>query len=60
MKVFVSYSSRDKERVLVFATALRRRGIDVWLDEWEVIAGDQVVAHLSAALDRAEAGAQAR
>ncbi|MFM7159392.1 MAG: toll/interleukin-1 receptor domain-containing protein, partial [Planctomycetaceae bacterium] len=55
MKVFVSYSSLDKARVFDFATALRGRGIDVWLDDWELRAGDSVVPELSSALDKAEA-----
>jgi hypothetical protein len=55
MSVFVSYSSRDNERVLKFATDLRGRGVNVWLDEWELRAGDSVVTELSNALDKAEA-----
>ena len=36
-KVFLSHASEDKDRfVLQFATQLRARGIDVWLDRWEM------------------------
>jgi len=37
--VFLSHSSSDKRRVLQLAKALRRRGLTVWLDEWELMPG---------------------
>lgn len=43
-KVFLCHASEDKERfVLEFATKLRQKGIDVWLDVWEMYPGDSVV-----------------
>src|ERR1039458_2108072 len=43
-KVFLSHAGEDKERfVIPFATALRERGIDVWLDKWEILPGDSLV-----------------
>jgi hypothetical protein len=43
-KVFVSHASEDKDRfVLNFATSLRARGIDAWLDKWEMLPGDSLV-----------------
>jgi hypothetical protein len=43
-KVFLSHASEDKERFVVdFATRLRQRGIDVWLDRWEMLPGDSLV-----------------
>jgi hypothetical protein len=43
-KVFVSHASEDKDRfVLGFATELRARGVDVWLDKWEMLPGDSLV-----------------
>jgi len=43
-KVFVSHASEDKERfVLEFATKLRARGIDAWVDRWEMLPGDSLV-----------------
>ena len=46
-KVFLSHASEDKERfVIPFATALRHRGIDVWLDKWEILPGDSLVDKL--------------
>jgi hypothetical protein len=43
-KVFVSHASEDKERfVIPFATALREKGIDAWVDRWEMRIGDSLV-----------------
>lgn len=43
-KVFVSHASEDKERfVIPFSTALLRRGIDAWVDRWEMLPGDSLV-----------------
>jgi hypothetical protein len=43
-RVFVSHASEDKERfVLPFAMALRVRGIDAWVDQWEILPGDSLV-----------------
>lgn len=43
-KVFVSHASEDKERfVIEFAAKLRAKGIDAWLDKWEILPGDSLV-----------------
>lgn len=43
-KVFLSHASEDKTRFVTnFATKLRNKGIDVWLDEWEMLLGDDLV-----------------
>jgi hypothetical protein len=43
-KVFVSHASEDKERfVLDFATKLRSKGIDAWIDKWEMYPGDSLI-----------------
>src|SRR6266853_2823351 len=43
-KAFISHASKDKERfVLGFATKLREKGIDAWLDRWEIKPGDSLV-----------------
>lgn len=43
-KVFVSHASEDKERfVIPFATALRTKGVDAWVDRWEMRIGDSLV-----------------
>lgn len=46
-KVFLSHASEDKQRfVIPFATSLRMKGIDVWLDKWEILPGDSLVDKL--------------
>ena len=43
-KVFVSHANEDKNRfVLSFAKRLRDKGIDAWLDRWEMSPGDSLV-----------------
>lgn len=43
-KVFVSHASDDKERFVInFATKLREKGIDAWLDKWEMLPGDSLI-----------------
>src|SRR6266436_5382036 len=43
-KVFVSHASEDKDRfVRAFATKLREKGIEAWVDEWEIYPGDSLV-----------------
>lgn len=43
-KVFVSHASEDKDRfVLEFAEKLRGKGVDAWLDKWEMLPGDSLV-----------------
>lgn len=43
-KAFVSHASEDKDRfVEKFATDLRSRGVDAWLDKWEMKPGDGLV-----------------
>lgn len=43
-KVFVSHAGEDKDRfVLAFAKKLRAKGIDAWLDKWEMYPGDSLV-----------------
>ena len=43
-KVFISHSWDDKARfVLDLGKKLRARGIDAWIDEWEMLPGDSLV-----------------
>ncbi len=43
-KVFISHASEDKDRfVLGFARRLREKGIDAWVDRWEMLPGDSIV-----------------
>ena len=43
-QVFLSHATEDKEKfVIAYATALLSRGVNVWLDQWEMHAGDSLV-----------------
>jgi hypothetical protein len=43
-KVFISHATEDKfSFVLPFATELRSNGIDAWVDQWEINAGDSLI-----------------
>lgn len=43
-KAFLSHASEDKDAfVIEFATKLRAKGVDVWLDQWEIKAGESIV-----------------
>jgi TIR domain. len=42
--VFVSHATEDKDRfVRSFGIALRKNGINAWVDEWEIAPGDSLV-----------------
>ena len=55
-KVFLSYRSVDRQRVLIVAEALRAAGIDAWLDTWEILPGDNFVARINQGLDECDCG----
>src|SRR5690242_210057 len=43
-KAFVVHATEDKSRfVLDFARKLRSKGIDAWVDQWEILPGDSLV-----------------
>lgn len=41
--IFISHSNRDLESALRLAEDLKRAGLAVWLDEWEISVGDPIV-----------------
>jgi hypothetical protein len=44
---FLSHTSDDKDRfVLGFAEKLRKHGIELWLDKWEILPGDKIVGKI--------------
>ena len=53
-QVFLSYHSTDREPVAEIAFELRSQGIQVWFDEWELIAGEAFQPRLAAALKHSE------
>jgi small GTP-binding protein len=50
--VFLSYSSKDKAVVHELATMLKDDKLRVWLDAWEICAGDNIPAQIEDGLDR--------
>lgn len=56
-KIFISHASEDKEEVaLPLAELLMRRGLDVWLDQWELTVGDGLRRSIEQALSQASFG----
>ena len=43
MKVFISYSQRDKKYADLIANKLREAGHEVWYDTWTLKAGDNLL-----------------
>ncbi len=41
--VFLSYSHSDKEFAVKLAEDLRKQGIDIWIDKWEIQPGDSII-----------------
>ncbi len=56
MRVFISHSSKDKVVTAELAAELKNRGFEVWYDNWELLAGDNIVAKINQGLDTCEAG----
>lgn len=55
MKVFISHSSQDKEFVVRLATDLHtRKGIETWLDKWEINPGDSIPEKIEEGLSKAD------
>src|SRR5665647_267565 len=49
--VFLSHSSKDKPIVNELAERLRNDGLSVWLDDWEIRAGDSIPAKIEEGLE---------
>jgi small GTP-binding protein len=49
--VFLSHSSKDKPLVRRIAERLKADGVRVWLDEWEIRAGDSIPAKVEEGLE---------
>lgn len=47
IKVFLSHSSSDKEFVKSLAVDLKYYGFDVWLDEWNIFAGESISSKIA-------------
>jgi hypothetical protein len=49
-RLFLSHTSADKPFVEKLAVDLRKLGVDVWYDNWEIKVGDSIVEKINAAL----------
>jgi WD40 repeat protein len=53
--VFLSHSAKDKSVVRDVAERLRKDGLRVWFDEWEIRPGDSIPAKIEEGLERSRA-----
>ena len=49
--VFLSYSSKDKPRVLRIAEKLKAAGLRVWLDQWTIAPGEDIYLAIEGGLE---------
>ncbi|MGW5352394.1 toll/interleukin-1 receptor domain-containing protein [Streptomyces sp. NPDC004031] len=50
--LFVCYSSADRLQVVRIAELMRRQGLRVWLDDWELKPGDSIIKHVESGIQR--------
>lgn len=55
LRVFISYSHRDKEAVHEIASRLRKDGHDVWIDSLQLQPGDNITSRIQEGLESADA-----
>jgi len=55
MRVFISYSHKDKRFTRKLADVLKANGIDVWIDELVISPGDNIIAKIEEGMQSAEA-----
>jgi len=53
-KIFISYSSKDKDFIKGLVIELEKFEIEYWLDEWEIQVGDSIVNKIGQGLKDAE------
>ncbi|MCK5344534.1 MAG: TIR domain-containing protein [Candidatus Heimdallarchaeota archaeon] len=55
IKCFLSYNSADKTVAIQIGRRLLDKGIDVWLDKWEILAGESITSKIEEGIDNATA-----
>jgi len=55
LPIFISYNHADKVFAENLATNLVRENLNVWIDRWELLAGDSLISKIQAALGGADA-----
>jgi len=53
-RVFLSYANQDKSTAEKIASDLKKSGIDVWFDLWEMKVGDSLVDKIRTAINRSD------
>jgi hypothetical protein len=53
-QVFLSYARQDAQAVERVAEDLRRRGVDLWMDRQDLVAGDRWLPQIEAAISEAD------
>ncbi|MDX2181580.1 MAG: toll/interleukin-1 receptor domain-containing protein [Bryobacteraceae bacterium] len=54
MKVYLSYASEDEELARALAMAMKSEGIDLWVDFWEILPGDDFFSQTASALEECD------
>jgi formylglycine-generating enzyme required for sulfatase activity len=52
--IFISHSSQDADDALRLAEDLKRTGLEVWLDEWEIAVGDRITQKIQRGISGAD------
>lgn len=52
-RLFLCHASEDKNTARELGSYLSSRGVEVWLDEWEIRVGDSIVAKINEGLEAA-------
>ncbi|VVO08377.1 hypothetical protein PS710_03242 [Pseudomonas fluorescens] len=55
MPIFISYSHSDKEKIDLIAGHLLRKRANVWIDRWELKAGDSIINKVQEAVEGSSA-----
>lgn len=55
MNIFISYSHQDKNIADVIADRLKNEGHDIWIDSWNIRAGDNILKKMNEGLKKADA-----
>jgi TIR domain len=54
IKIFLSHSSQDKSFVRGLALDIKNNGYNVWLDEWDILAGESIPTKISEGLEESD------
>ena len=47
IRIFISYAHQNKDFVMALVNELNSLGLDVWFDQWEILAGESIPEKLS-------------